>query len=375
MQSAHIFVFAFLLLSGRSLSLASPLVFVTSFGPGAKGAIHACHLDATAGVLEAGRQVAQLPNPYYLALSPDRRFLYSICADNFGSKEEEAIEAFRITDSEGSLQPLNRRSTRGSASCFLWIEPTGQTMLVANYASSSIASLPVHADGSLGEIVSFHRHVGKVFDPVRQGMPHPHAIIPSPDNRFALVPDLGLDRIAVYTLDVASSKLTPHEPPFVEAPQRSGPRHLVFHPNGHWLYVINEIANSVTRYDYHAARGTLTRRETISTLPAGYDGRSNCADLRITPDGRFLYASNRTHDSIACYTIAADGVLSLIEIRPSLGGMPQDLCITPDGRLLLCANMRGDNVAAFRIDAHSGRLEPAGEPLPVHKPSCILLLP
>jgi 6-phosphogluconolactonase len=190
-----------------------------------------------------------------------------------------------------------------------------------------------------------------------------------------LAADLGTDQILCYKLDPAAAKLTPNKPPFARSPAGAGPRHLTFHPSGKRVYAINELLNSVTVFDYDADSCTLSEKQTISTLPDSFKGTSYCADVKVTPDGRYLYGTNRGHDSIAAYKVGEDGRLSLIAIEPSLGKGPQNLAITPDGKWLLCANMPGNCVAVFRIDAKSGRLTSAGAPLKQPSPSCIMLLP
>jgi 6-phosphogluconolactonase len=355
-------------------SAADPLVFVTAFAPGDKGGIHAYTFDAT-GKLAPLRRTAGVENPFFLALSPDRKFLYSIHAKQFGGKENEQVAAYEVGGRTGELKLLNRQSAEGTAACYLDVDRTGKAVLVANYSSGSVASLPVKADGSLGEKVSFFPHRGSSVNPTRQKQPHAHCIVVSPDNKYAYAADLGTDQILSYRLDPATAKLTPNEPPFAKAPAGAGPRHLTFHPNGKRVYVINELLNSVTVFDYDAGSGTLTERQTISTLPYDFKGTSHCADLKITPDGRYLYGTNRGHDSIAAYRTGDDGRLSLIAIEPSRGKGPQNLAVTPDGGWLLCANMPGNNVAAFKIDPKTGRLTPTGEPVSQPSPSCIVFLP
>lgn len=354
---------------------ADPTVFVSAFAPGEQGAIQAHTLDLKTGVLKPLHRNGGVENPFFLALSPDRKFLYSIHATKFGGKEDEHVAAFEIVGRTGHLKPLNRQSARGTAACYLNVDATGKTVLVANYTSGSVASLPVNADGSLREAASFFQHVGSSVDPKRQKEPHAHAIVVSPDNRFAYAADLGLDQVLCYRLDAGTGRLTAHQPPFTKTPAGAGPRHLIFHPNGKFVYVINEISNSITVFAWDAAAGTLTEKQTIPTLPADFKGTSHCADLKLTPDGRRLYGTNRGHDSIAAYNVGADGRLTLIAIEPSLGKGPQNLAITPDGGLLLCANMPGKNVAVFRIDAGTGQLKSVGEPIAAVSPSCIMLVP
>jgi 6-phosphogluconolactonase len=352
-----------------------PLVFVTAFAGGEQGGIHAYTFDAKAGKLIAVHRTAGVENPFFLALSPDRRFLYSIHAKQFGGEEDEQVAALELVGRTGELKLLNRQSSKGTASCYLEVDKTGKCLLAANYASGSVASLPIKADGSLGEPASFFQHSGSSVDPQRQKEPHAHCIVVSPDNKYAFAADLGTDQILCYQLDSVSAKLTPNKPPFARSPAGAGPRHLTFHPNGKRVYAINELANSVTVFDYDGGAGTLTERQTVSTLPDDFKGTSHCADVKISPDGRFLYGTNRGHDSIAAYRIGDDGKLSLIAIEPSLGKGPQNLLITPDGRWLLCANMAGNNIVVFEINAKTGKLKPTGEPVKQTSASCIMFLP
>lgn len=349
-------------------------VFVTAFAPGERGGIHAYEFDTTTGRLKPVRRTAGAENPFFLALSPDGKFLYSIHARQFGGKDNEQVAAYQVLGQTGELKLLNRQSAEGRAACYLDVDKTGKVVLVANYSSGSVASLPIKADGSLGKPASFIQHTGSSVNPQRQKEPHAHCIVVSPDNKYAYAADLGTDQILCYKLDPATAKLAPNKPPFARTPPGAGPRHLTFHPNGKRAYVINELLNSVTVFDYDADSGTLTAKQTVSTLPNDFKGTSYCADLKITPDGRFLYGTNRGHDTIAAYRIAADGQLSLVAIEPSLGKGPQNLAITADGGWLLCANMPGNNLAVFKIDPKSGGLKAAGDPVSQTSPSCIMLL-
>jgi 6-phosphogluconolactonase len=361
--------------TSNTTSADEPLVFVSAFATGDKGAIHAYRLDPATGVLEQVHRTGDVENPFFLTVSRDQKFLYSIHAKSFGGKDPEEVAAYALEGRTGRLKLLNRQSTRGTASCYLDIDGSGKTVLVANYSTGNVASLPVQSDGSLGESVSFLQHAGSSIDPARQTGPHAHCIVISPDNRFAFAADLGLDQVLAYRLDAATAKLVPNQPPFAKTPAGAGPRHLTFHPNGKHVYVINELQNSVTLFDYNADSGTLTERQTISTLPESFEGKSYCADLKITPNGKFLYGTNRGHDSLAAYRLGTDGRLTLIGIEPSLGKGPQNLAIAADGGLLLCANMPGNNVAVFRIDAETGSLSSTGKPVSLPSPSCIRLLP
>jgi len=372
----------FFMVVGAMLSTTSPtvhaeqpLVFISAFAAGDEGAIHAFQLDLQTGQLVPGQRTTDVEHPFFLALSPDQRFLYSIHARTFGGAEHEQVAAYAIAGRSGRLTLLNRQSALGTAACYLDVDATGRTVVVANYASGSVAALPVREDGSLGEAASFFAHAGSSVDRARQAGPHAHCMVIGPDNRFAYAADLGLDQILGYRLDAAAAKLSPGRQPFVRTPPGAGPRHLTFHPQTKRAYVINELSNSITLFDCDPESGMLVERQTISTLPEDFDGTSYCADLKITPDGRFLYGTNRGHDSIAAYRIGEDGRLTLIAIESSLGKGPQNLAFAPGGELLLCANMPGNNVAVFRIARDTGRLTSAGPPVSMPKPSCIRVLP
>lgn len=363
-------------MSVESASRAEELsLFVSAFAAGDAGAIHAYRIDLSSGKLRHVARNGGIEHPFFFALAPSGKYLYSIHAPGqFGGKEDEQLQAFSVDAKSGQLKPLNRQSTRGTASCYVEVDATGKAVLVANYLTGSVASYPVGADGTLGEPASFVQHAGASVDKARQEGPHAHCFVISPDNQYAFAADLGLDQILTYRLN-PGAKLTAGRQPFVRTIPGAGPRHLTFHPQTKRMYVINELANSITAFDWDAASATLVERQTIATLPADFKGTSHCADLKITPDGRFLYGTNRGHDSIAAYAIDESGTLKLLGIEPSRGKGPQNLAITPDGKFLLCANMPGNNLAVFRIDAQSGALTLVGEPVETTGPSCIRFLP
>ena len=354
---------------------SEPLVFICAFAPGDEGAIHAYQLELDAGRLKRVHRTKDVEHPFFMAVSPDKKLLYSTHAPGqFGGKQHEQVAAYEIMGRTGRLKLLNRQSALGSSACYLDVDATGKTVVVANYATGSVASLPVREDGSLSKASSLVQHKGSSIDPARQQAPHAHCIVVSPDNRFVYAVDLGLDQVLGYRLEATTAKLSPNRQPFVRTPPGAGPRHLTFHPDGRHVYVINELDNSVTVFGYESGSGMLIERQTISTLPEDFDGTSHCADLKITPNGRFLYGTNRGHDSIAAYRIGDDGRLTLLGIQSSLGKGPQNLAITPGGELLLCANLGGDNVAVFRIDPKTGGLTRVGRPVSMPRPSCIMIL-
>lgn len=360
--------------TAQKTAAEEPLVFISAFAPGDKGAIHAFQLNSKTGELKLVQRTTDVEHPFFLAVSPDNKYLYSIHAPGkFGGKENEYVAAYELLGRTGKLKLLNRQSSLGTASCYLDIDKSGKAVVVANYTTGSVASLPVNEDGSLGEAASFIQHNGSSVDPTRQKEPHAHSIVVSPDQKFVYAADLGLDKVLAYALDPKTAKLSDSSQPFVRTLPGAGPRHLTFHPNGKHLYVINELANSISEFDYDPKTGTLIEGQTVSTVPEDFVGTSHTADLKITPDGRFLYGTNRGHDSIAAYQIDDQGQLSLLDIVPSLGKGPQNLAITSDGQFLLCANMPGNNVIVFRIDNKTGALTPVGEPVSMPSPSCIMI--
>ena len=271
------------------------LVFISAFAPGDDGAICAYQLAPDVGELRQIHRTTGVENPFFMAACrrAARSCIRFMRPGQFGGKSPEQVAAYEIVGRTGQLKLLNRQSALGAAACYLDVDATGKTVVVANYATGSVASFPVREDGSLAEASSFVQHNGSSVDAARQEGPHAHCIVVSPDNRFAYAADLGLDKVLAYRLETTTAKLSPNRQPFVRTPPGAGPRHLTFHPNGRHVYVINELANSVTVFDYEGPSGILTEQQTISTLPEGFEGKSYCADLKITPNGRFLYGTNR----------------------------------------------------------------------------------
>src|SRR5262245_41353018 len=258
--------------AARTADERDPLVFVSSFAAGEKGGIQAYRLDLKTGTLKALERTTGVENPFFLALSPSGRFLYSIHGKTFGGKEHEQVAAYEVGDS-GKLKLLNRQSALGSAACYLDVDPSGKAVLVANYLTGSVAALPVQKDGSLGKSTSFIQHEGSSIDPARQKGPHAHCIVVAPGGGFVCAADLGLDQRRAYRPDAGKAKLSAARQPFVRTPPGAGPRHLTFHPNGKHAYVINELSNSVTLFDHDAETGILIERQTIPTLPRDFTGK------------------------------------------------------------------------------------------------------
>lgn len=350
------------------------LVFISACAPGDEGAICAYQLDVKGAQLKLVHRTTDVENPFFFAVSSDDKYLYTLHSESFKETEHDQVAAYQVVGNSGHLKLLNRQSALGLAACYVDIDKTGKMVVLSNYATGNVASYPVAEGGSLGESSSAVQHEGSSVDASRQEGPHAHCFVISPDNRFVYAADLGLDKLLGYRLDPASATMTPNRQAFVRTQPGAGPRHLTFHPNGRYMYVIHEMKNAVTLFDYDADTGVLIERQTISTLPDDFDGTSHCADLKITPNGHFLYGTNRGHDSIVAYRIDESGRLTLLGIEPSLGQGPQNLAIDPGGELLLCANMAGNNVAILRIDRQTGGLSPVGEPVSLPSPSCIMFL-
>ena len=256
------------------------------------------------------------------------------------------------------------------------VDRAGKNVLVANYGGGSVACLPIKEDGSLGEATSFIQHEGSGPNPKRQQGPHAHSINVDAANRFAVAADLGLDKLLVYRLDAAAGKLTPNDPPFVAMAPGAGPRHFAFHPGGRYAYAINELNSTVTAMTYDADRGVLKAIQSITTLPEGFAGVNYPAEVQVHPSGKFVYGSNRGHDSIATFAVdAATGKLTSVAHEPTQGKNPRNFGIDPSGRYLLAANQDGNNVVVFRIDAKTGKLTPTGSSIQVTAPVCIKMLP
>jgi 6-phosphogluconolactonase len=268
------------------------------------------------------------------------------------------------------------RASHGTDPCHLTVDATGRHVLVANFASGSICVLPVAADGSLGDASQVIQHAGGSVDPVRQAGPHAHAVTLDATNRFAFVPDLGLDQLVVYRFDAATGRLTPNEPqPFVAAAPGAGPRQIALHPSGRFAYLINELDSTVTAFRWDAGRGTLDTLATHPTLPPGHTGRSTCAEVQVTPDGTLLYGSNRGHDSVAIFAIAPEtGTLTAVGHHSTGGRIPRNFDIDPRGEFLLAANQDTDNIVPFRIDRATGALTATGHVTSVGTPVCVRFL-
>jgi 6-phosphogluconolactonase len=318
---------------------------------------------------------AETANPTYLAVHPSQKFLYAIgeFAD-FKGQKAGAVSAYTIDTATGKLTLLNQQSSGGPGPCHLDLDREGKVVLVANYGGGSVEALPIKADGSLGEPGTFVQHKGA--GDYEKRAPRGHAIVVDPTQRFALACDLGLDQVIVYKLDAAGAKLTPNDPPFATLAPGSGPRHLAFRPDGKFAYVINETLLTMTAFAWDGARGELKEVQTISTLPGAREKGFSTAEVYVHPSGKFVYGSNRGHDSIVVY--ASDektGKLTLVEHQSTQGRTPRHFAIHPSGNFLLAENQSTDNVVVFRIDPQTGKLTATGQKIEVGSPVCAVFVP
>jgi 6-phosphogluconolactonase len=354
---------------------ADQLVFFGTYTNQDSKGIYVSTLDTRTGALAPLELAGEIPNPAFLAVHPNGKFLYAANeVSNFEGQRAGSVSAFAI-EAGGRLRLLNRVSSGGPGPCHLNVDRSGRALIVANYGGGSVSAYPVRADGTLGPAASFLQHEGKSVNPKRQEAPHAHSVNISADSRYAFVADLGADKIFSYRLDAATAKLTPNDPPSVSLAPGAGPRHFAFHPGGRFAYSINELLSTITAFAYDAKVGSLKEIETVSTLPAGFSGTNYTAEVVVHPSGKFLYGSNRGDDSLALFRIdARTGKLTAAGHSKTQGQMPRNFNIDPSGGWLLAANQRSNNLVVFRIDPASGALSQVGAPVSLNSPVCIRFL-
>jgi 6-phosphogluconolactonase len=366
-----------LLLTASALAAslaAEPLtVYVGTYTDTTSRGIYRFTLDPKTGATQPPILAGAAKNPSFLALHPSGRFLYAVGeTESFDGKSSGAVSAFAIDQTTGDLTLLGQQPSEGAGPCHLIVDRSGRHVLVANYGGGTVAVLPIAADGRLAPASSVHVHEGSGPNRARQETPHAHGIYLSADERFAFSPDLGADRVFVYRYDSAKGTLEPHGA--VALPAGSGPRHMAFDPEERNAYVINELLSTITVFRYDAARGELAPLETTTTLPAGFTGTSATAEVAVSRDGRFVYGSNRGHDSIAVLSRDVEsGRIRLVANVPAGGKTPRHFALVPTGQWLLAAHQGSDTVSVFRVDEASGLVSPVGPPLEgIGKPVCLL---
>jgi 6-phosphogluconolactonase len=365
---------------GRAQKNSSPyLVYVGTYTTKqtSKG-IYAYRFDSNTGQLTSIGLAGESTDPSFVAVHPNGKYLYAVNeVGDFNGMKSGAVSSFAIDRKSGTLKQLNQVSTHGAGPCFVSLDKTGRFVLVANYDGGSVATFAIQDDGSLSLVKGFVQHSGSGVDKERQEGPHAHWIGVSPDNRFALAADLGLDDVMVYKFDDVRGGLTPNTPPYAEVKPGTGPRHLAFHPNGKFAYLLTEMGSSVTTFAYSAQKGSLSALQTVPALPKDYSGVREAAEIVVHPSGKFVYASNRgTANSIAAYKVdASKGTLTPAGIFSTKGLIPRNFTIDPTGQFLLAANEDSGNIVVFKIDAATGELAPTGQVEEVPAPVCITFVP
>lgn len=355
-------------------ALKRQAIFIGTYSNRGSEGVYRAWLDTETGSLLDLEPAARLSNPTFQAMHPSGRFLYSVSEDRLdGRRTNGSVNAFEAAPGSGRLTFLNRQSSKGDGPCHLCVDAGGKRLFVSNYASGSVAVFPIAENGALGEAAGFAQHRGgSGVIAGRQEGPHAHSVTLSPDNRFAFAADLGMDRIMAYRLDAQKGSLPAGEAREVVCAPGSGPRHMAFHPDGRRAYLVNELGNSVTAFQYDAENGALDPIQTLSSLPGEWYGTSAAADIHVSPDGRRLYASNRGHDSLACYAIdRRSGMLALKFFAPCGGRSPRNFLQARNGALMLIANGESDSICVFRVNQDTGDLAPVGEPAHVPAPVCL----
>jgi 6-phosphogluconolactonase len=353
------------------------LVYIGTYTGAKSKGIYFFRMNAASGAQTPPALAVEARNPAFLDIDARNHLLLAANEINsFEGKSTGAVSAFASDPVTGKLTLLNQQPSAGTDPCHLLLDKENKNVLVANYSSGSVAVLPVQPDGKLGAATTILQHIGKSIHPERQTGPHAHCVTLDAANHFAFVCDLGLDKIMTYQFDAQRGTLSPANPSFTAVKAGAGPRHLVFHPDGRHAYVINELNSTITALAYDSPRGVLTELQTLSTLPDGFTGNNSTAEVQVHPSGKFLYGSNRGHDSLAVFAIDSDkGTLTPVEYRSTQGKKPRHFAIDPTGKFLLVANQDSDAIVTFSIDPATGRLQPTGQVLEVPAPVCIRFMP
>ncbi|MBM3933600.1 MAG: lactonase family protein [SAR202 cluster bacterium] len=355
------------------------LVYVGSYK--ASDGIYAYRFDVQSGRLEQIGHNVETPQPLYIAVHPQRDAIYAVHGAVSGrevkveGRPDGAVSALSFNRTSGAMTLLNTQPSRGQSPCYVSVDVTGQVALVANYDGGSVTALPIVFDRSLGAPSDFHQHEGSSIDPKRQTKAYAHAIAIDPSGKWAIAADLGIDKLMVYELAEDRGRIPAAPTPWARSKAGSGPRHIAFHPGGRYMYVIHELNSTMVAYEFDNAVGVLTELQSVPTVPAAFTAPNYCADIHIGPSGRFVYGSNRGHDSIVAYAIdQKSGRLSSPSYMTSGGKTPRAFGIDPTGRFLLSANLASDSVTVFRIDVATGKLEPSGQVVSVPSPGCLTVV-
>jgi 6-phosphogluconolactonase len=368
---ASLFIFALPVFAQSSPAPQIALVGTYTTKTQSKG-IYTLDFDSASGKISPARLAAETPDPSFVAIHPSGKFVYAV---NEAGKAS-AITSFALDATTGKLTQLNQLSSQGEDPCYLSFDKTGKFLFVANYTSGTVAIFPILADGRLGPSTSVVQHHGAGPNKERQEAPHAHWIESSADNRFVFVSDLGLDQILIYRFDPAKGTLQPSDPPFVKLAPAAGPRHVAFHPNGKFVFVLSEIDSTVTAFSYDSGKASFQQLQAISTLPKGFQGRNDTAEIAVHPSGKWLFASNRGEDSIAVFSVDPQtGALKRTGDYPTGGKEPRHFTLDPSGNFLLAENQNSDSIVELRFDPASGALTATGQSIAVPAPVCLVFLP
>ena len=358
---------------GHSTAGKSMHILIGTYTRTGSRGIYRSQIDLDTGVLSPPELAVEAVDPSFLALHPNGLFLYSTneVRDLHGSKSG-GVSSFALDAGKAELTFLNQTSSQGGVPCYITIDPSGKNLLVANYIGGTVAVLPLDPEGRLKQASFVVDHKG--IDPASTS--HPHSVVVDPTNRFALAPDVGLDRIFLYQFDATAGTLKPHNPRWLRTAGGSGPRHFAFHPKGRFAYVINESDSHLSALAYDAGKGTLEILQTVSTLPPDFKEKSWPADVQVSPSGKFLYGSNRGHDSIVVFRIDQhNGRLTPLQHQSCGGEHPRHFAIDPTGHFMLVANPESNNVVVLRIDVETGTLSETGHGLSLSSAAHIRFVP
>lgn len=350
-------------------------VFIgTGGGKLAKG-IYRCEFDAATGKLTAPELAAESANPNFLALHPTGKFLYAVGGVTMNGKQVDGVLSFSVDAVNGKLTKLNEQPSAGSGPCHLIVDPQGKNLLTAQYGSGTTNVFPLESDGKIGPLSTNIQHKGKGADPSRQSGPHAHSVNISKDNRFAYVADLGLDKVLIFKLESATGKLVENDPAHLATAPGAGPRHFAFHPNGKLAFVINELDSTLSSLSFNSDNGELKTLKTVSTLPKGFKGKNTTAEVVVHPNGKFVYGSNRGHDSIAAFSLdEKTGDLTFVSYATEGIKEPRNFNIDPTGQYVIVGSQRSNQVLVFKVNQETGALSPTGQSFQVGTPICFKFL-
>ena len=356
------------------------LVYIGTYtsGKSTSEGIYIYKLNLDSGELKPYKIVKDVVEPSYLAIDKNRKYLYAVNETvEYEGEKSGAVSAFAINQKTGDLEFLNKQPSLGGAPCFVTISKNEKFVLVANYVGGNVSVFPIETGGKLGASIDLDQHTGSGANKERQEAAHAHSINLDEKNRYAIACDLGIDKVFIYDFDKKTGKLKPNPAQAIyETKPGAGPRHFAFHQSGKFAFLINELDSTISSLAYDAKRGTLKEIQTVSTLPADFTGENTCADVHVSPNGEFLYGSNRGHDSIAAFRINTEtGRLELIEHFSTGGKTPRNFAIAPNGKFLLAANQNSDSVIVFRLDEKSGKLSPTKYKAEISKPVCLKMIP